>query len=77
MNNLISVVNVLLCCPLLSPQIVGATVVAPLTVKVSIQVPAVGWAVAKVIKSNLKENEIKSNKFILDDDILSDSEQED
>jgi hypothetical protein len=45
----------------LSPQIVGATVVAPLTVKVSIQVPVVGWAVAKVIKSNLKENEIKRN----------------
>ena len=29
------------------------------------------------ISSALKENEIKSNRFILDDDILSDSGQED
>jgi hypothetical protein len=45
----------LLCCPLLSPQMVGATVAAPLTWKVSVQVPAVGWAIANETKSSLQQ----------------------
>jgi hypothetical protein len=43
----------------LSPQITGVAVVAPLTVKVSVQVPTVGWAVVKEIKSNLNGKEIR------------------
>jgi hypothetical protein len=44
----------LLCCPELTPQMVGATVVAPSTVKVlSVQVPAVGGAVVNETKSSL------------------------
>ena len=35
----------LLCWPLLSPQIVGLTVVDPPIWNISVQVPAVGWAV--------------------------------
>jgi hypothetical protein len=44
----------LLCCPLLSPQIVGATVADPKTSNVSIQVPSVGCAVVNETKSKLK-----------------------
>ena len=44
----------LLCCPVFTPQITGATVDAPPTIKVSVQVPAVGPAVVKETKSNLK-----------------------
>ena len=43
----------LLCCLVLSPQIVGATVDAPPTWKVSVHVPAVGWAVVNETKSKL------------------------
>jgi hypothetical protein len=43
----------LLCCPELTPQIVGAIVVAPSTVKVSVQVPTVGGAFVNETKSNL------------------------
>ncbi len=46
----------LLCCPLLSPQIIGATVVVPPTIKVSEQVPTVGCRVVKETKSKLKRN---------------------
>jgi hypothetical protein len=44
-----------LCCPSLFPHMVGATVVAPLTWKVSVQVPAVGWAIANETKSSLQQ----------------------
>jgi hypothetical protein len=45
----------LLCCPAFSPQITGATVVAPPTMKVSehTEVSAEGGAMVKETKSNL------------------------
>jgi hypothetical protein len=48
----------LLCCPALSPQIVGTEEVDPPTVNVSVQVPAVGWVVVNETKSKLKEIKI-------------------
>ncbi len=49
----------LLCCPVFTPQIIGATVVDPPTIKLSVQVPAVaptvgGPPIVKETKSNLK-----------------------
>ncbi len=43
-----------ICWPLLFPQIIGATVGDPLIWNISVQFPAVGWAVANEIKSKLK-----------------------
>ncbi len=48
----------LLCCPALSPQIIGTEEVDPPTVNVSVQVPAVGWVVENETKSKLKEIKI-------------------
>jgi hypothetical protein len=54
---------VLLCCPVLTPQIMGATVVDPPTIKASVQVPRVGWAIVKETKSNLERKIYFAIKF--------------
>lgn len=62
----------LLCCPLLSPQIIGAVLVDPLIWKVSVQVPAVGCEVVNEIKSNLrKEKELYESFLFLNLSILN------
>jgi hypothetical protein len=43
----------LLCCPVLSPQMVGTILDTPPTWKVSVQVPAIGWEVVNDTKSKL------------------------
>jgi hypothetical protein len=60
----------LLCCPVFTPQITGATVFAPPTIKVSEQVPAVaaaveGPAIVKETKSNLSYSKIEMNNLYL------------
>ena len=46
----------LLCCPLLSPQMIGTLLVAPLILNVSVlqTVSRFGWAMLNEAKSNLK-----------------------
>jgi hypothetical protein len=53
----------LLCWPVLSPQMTGATVVDPPTIKLSVQVPAVGCWVVNVTKSKLHNKKGQCKHF--------------